>query len=142
MPVFIHQVDLSQLQKLHLLQLDMRNMWDPSTMFHFISSILSGITQNLHIVKIICKWTLLQSKQDHNNFIQGCHTLENTLLEIKLGKPHLVFHVYPFMAKNRSLLAYELLTHRFSHLHKSGRLHVKFEPPDSDNSNSMYDLFW
>ena len=110
-------------------------------MFSFITSILSGITRNLHIVKIVCDWTKLQDKWDHDDLIQECHTLENALLEIEPGKPQLIFHVYPFMAKNRSLVPYKLLIDRFSHLHKSGRLDVRFESPDPDNPNGMYDLF-
>ena len=140
--VFVHKVDLSQLKKLHSLQLDMWHKEDPSPMFRFITSMLSGITQNLRVVKIICDCTLLREEWDYDNLIQECHTLENALLEFKPGNPHIVFYVYPFMAKNRSLPAYELLTHCFSHLYKSGRLHVKFESPTTDPDWCMYDLFW
>ena len=142
MHVFVHKVDLSQLKELHFLQLDMYFKDSPSTMFRFITSMLSGITQNLRIVKIVCDWTSLQEKRYYDNLTQECHTLEKALLEIEPGKPHLIFYVYPFMAKNRSLPAYELLTRRFSHLYKSGRLHIRFESPDPDISDGMYDLFW
>ena len=140
MHVFVHKADLSQLKKLHLLQLDIKD--DTITMFRFMTSILSGITQNIRIVKFVCYLPFWQGQWDHDDLIKEFHTLEHALLQIEPGKPHVIFHVYPSMAKNRSLLAYEHLTRCFPHLHKSGRLDVRFESPDPDHPNGMFDLFW
>ena len=139
MHVFVHKVDLSQLKKLHLLQLDI--LKDPTWMFRHMTFILSSIPRSLRIVKIICDWTLLQESWDHDDLIRDCHKFEDALLKIEPGKPHIIFNVYPFMAKNRYLFTYELLARRFSYLHKSGRLHVRNESPDSDHFDGMYDLF-
>ena len=141
MHLFVHKVDLSQLKKLHCLQLDMFEDY-PLTLFPFITAMLSGITRNLRIVKIVFDRTLLQAMWDPDDLVQDAYKLENAFLEIEHGRPHLIFHVCPFMAKNRSLLTYEHLTRCFPHLHKSGRLDVRFESPDPDHPNGMFDLFW
>ena len=140
MHVFVHKADLSQLKKLHLLQLDIKG--DTKTMFRFMTSILSGITQNIRIVKFVCCLPFWQEQWDHDDLIKDLHTLEHALLQIEPGKPHVIFDVYPSMAKNRSLLAYEHFTRRFPHLHRCGRLDVRFKSPDLDTSDGMYDLLW